>query len=72
MPETWVTDEQLRAELDGNRFVEIPPGEMIEVEYWYGNGTVRIVWATTKSNEGFGGLTVTEMDLRSRAHPIRQ
>jgi hypothetical protein len=70
MAELWVTDGQLQAELDGSRFVEIPPGEEIEVGYWFGDGNVRIFWA--KSNEGYGGLTVTEVDLRSRAHPMQQ
>jgi hypothetical protein len=70
MLETWVTDESLRGEPDGNSFVEIPPGERIEV-YWLGKGLARIFWKVAKSNEGYGGLTVTETDLRSRAHQIQ-
>jgi hypothetical protein len=41
MPETWVTDEHLPAAMDGSSFVDIPPGERIEVGYWLGNGMVR-------------------------------
>ncbi len=65
MPEIWVTDEILPAEM-----VEIPPGERIEV-YWLGNGMVRIFWTVAKSNEGYGGLTITEISFRSCAHQIQ-
>lgn len=71
MPEIWVTDEILPAEIDGSTSVEIPPGEWIEV-YCVGNGMARIFWKVAKSNEGYGGLTVTETDLRSRAHQVQQ
>lgn len=65
MPEIWVTDEILPTEI-----VEIPPGERIEV-YWLGNGMVRIFWELARSNEGYGGLNITETDLWSRAHQIQ-
>jgi hypothetical protein len=61
----------LPAEMDGSTSVEIPPGETVEV-YWLGTGLVRIFWEVAKSHEGYGGLIATEVDLRSRAHPIRQ
>jgi hypothetical protein len=65
MPEIWVTDEFLPAEM-----VEIPPGERIEV-YWLGTGMVRIFWTVAKSKEGFGGLTVTEANLSACAHAVQ-
>jgi hypothetical protein len=70
MAEIWKTDEELPAILDWGGFVEIPPEETIEVGHWFDNGAIRIYWAKMKSNEGFGGLTVTESELRVRAHLI--
>jgi hypothetical protein len=69
MADIWVTDKTMPAQLDANRSVVIPPGEEVEVAHYFGNGNVRIFWK--KSNEGFGGLTVTETDLESCAHAVR-
>jgi hypothetical protein len=68
MLEHRVTTKELPARIDANRSLTIPVGERIEVGPRIANGLVRIYWSG--SNEGLGGLSVTEADLEARTKPV--
>lgn len=63
MPEYRIITKALKANLDGNRFQIIPVGQTIQVGPTCGYGLIRIFWSG--SQEGFGGLTVTESDFNT-------